>query len=63
MLLRPGDTQEVPDVGVFEWDGREFWVLEDVKYTHSQIYFLLEGMGQKFNVKSVAKEQDNGHKS
>lgn len=58
MILRPGDTQEVPDVGVFEWDGREFWVLEKVKHTHGAMYEILRNIDLGFSVKSDIKESD-----
>lgn len=55
MIIRPGDTQEVPDVGIFEWDGREFWVAGKVKCTHGQLYVMLAGMGLVFDIKSSHK--------
>lgn len=52
MILRPKDTQEVPGVGVFEWDGREYWVLGEIKRTHGELYVILRDIGQDFNIKS-----------
>lgn len=58
MILRLGDTQEVPDDGVFEWDGCEHWVSEDSKLTHGEMYAILRDMGLEFSVKSARKESD-----
>lgn len=55
MILRLGDTQEVTNVGVFKWDGREYWILNDVKHTHGELYVMLRDIGQKFNIKSGRK--------
>lgn len=51
MILRLGDTQEVPDTGIFKWDGHELWVLGDMKYYHGEMYDILTKCGEKFNVK------------
>lgn len=56
MILRPGDTQEILGVGVFEWDGIGFWVLEKIKHTHAEMYVILRDAGFSFNVKSAKKE-------
>jgi len=49
MILRRGDIQEVPGVGVFEWDGHGFWVFGDVKRTHGELYFMLRDVGKSFD--------------
>jgi hypothetical protein len=51
MILRFGDTQEVPGIGTFEWDGHEFWVLGEVKHTYGEMYTILKKSGNKFEVK------------
>lgn len=56
MMLWPGDTQELPGVGVFKWDGREFWVFGDMKRTHGEMYLLLKSIDKQFNVISVNKD-------
>lgn len=51
MIFRPGDTQEVPGVGVFVWDGKEFWILEDIKRTYGEMYTILRDMDKYFDIK------------
>lgn len=50
MILSIGDTQVVPGVGIFEWDGVESWVCDDIVYTHGQLYTILLNMGLVFEV-------------
>ena len=59
MMIRAGDIQEFPNVGMFRWDGIEFWVCGDIKYTHAELYTLLVAVGKEFDVQSVG-EKKNG---
>lgn len=58
MMIRAGDTQELPDIGVFEWDGVEFWVCGDIRHTHKELYTLLVAMDKKFDVQSVGGKKN-----